>query len=76
MISESNANSVSGSPANVDSLTTSPLLGKNMREIERWAIEQTLVLSGGNREETAKILGISERNLYRKLNEYNLRDVH
>ena len=76
MIPEPNANTSTSTTANVDSLTTSPLLGKNMREIERWAIEQTLVLSGGNREETAKILGISERNLYRKLNEYNLRDVH
>ena len=51
----------------------SVLVGKSLKEIERWAIEQTLKLSGGNREETSKILGISERNLYRKLNEYGLR---
>jgi two-component system response regulator HydG len=50
----------------------STLVGKSLREIERWAIEQTLRLVGGNREETANILGISQRNLYRKLNEYNL----
>jgi two-component system response regulator HydG len=48
------------------------LVGQSLRDIERWAIEQTLRLVGGNREETAKILGISQRNLYRKLNEYNL----
>ncbi len=48
------------------------LVGKSLQEIERWAIEQTLKLVGGNREETANILGISQRNLYRKLNEYNL----
>ena len=50
----------------------SDLVGKSLRDIERWAIEQTLRLVGGNREETAAILGISQRNLYRKLNEYNL----
>jgi two-component system response regulator HydG len=49
------------------------LIGKPLRDIERWAIEQTLKLTNGNREETASILGISERNLYRKLNEYQLR---
>ena len=45
-----------------------------MDEIERWAIEQTLQLSGGNREETARVLGIGARTLYRKLKEYELRD--
>ena len=53
---------------------TQDLLGKSMRDIERWAIENTLKLTNFKREETAKILGISERNLYRKLNEYKLRD--
>lgn len=56
--------------ANVDD--ANPLVGKSLKEIERWAIEQTLRLVGGNREETANILGISQRNLYRKLNEYDL----
>jgi len=49
------------------------LVGKSLKEIERWAIEHTLTLANHNREETARILGISERNLYRKLNEYELR---
>ena len=49
------------------------LIGKSLKEIEKWAIENSLKLTGGNREETANILGISERNLYRKLNEYDLR---
>jgi two-component system response regulator HydG len=53
---------------------TQELLGRSMRDIERWAIEHTLRLAGGNREETARILGISERNLYRKLKEYQLRE--
>ncbi len=50
------------------------LVGKSLKDIERWVIEHTLTLANHNREETARILGISERNLYRKLNEYGLRD--
>ena len=52
---------------------SSTLVGKSLKEIERWAIEHTLTLANHNREETARILGISERNLYRKLNDYGLR---
>ena len=51
----------------------SSLVGMSLREIERWAIEQTLKITNGNREETSQILGISERNLYRKLKEYELK---
>ena len=47
------------------------LIGQPMSTIERWAIEQTLQLTGGNREEAAKILEIGARTLYRKLKEYN-----
>ncbi len=50
----------------------SSLIGKTMDEIERWAYEQTLLLTGGNREETARILGVSERTLYRKIGLYKL----
>lgn len=50
------------------------LVGKSMEEVQQWAIEQTLQLTGGNREETARILGIGARTLYRKLKEYGLRD--
>jgi two-component system response regulator HydG len=48
------------------------LIGKSMDDIERWAIEQTLKLTNGNREETARILGIGARTLYRKLDKYEL----
>jgi two-component system response regulator HydG len=48
------------------------LVGQTMDEIERWAIEQTLKLTNGNREETARILGIGARTLYRKLDKYGL----
>jgi two-component system response regulator HydG len=41
-----------------------------MDDIERWAIEETLKLTSGNREEAARILGIGARTLYRKLEKY------
>jgi two-component system, NtrC family, response regulator HydG len=46
------------------------LIGRTMDDIERWAIEETLKLTSGNREEAAKILGIGARTLYRKLEKY------
>jgi len=46
------------------------LVGRPLGEIEKWAIENTLQLTGGNREESARILGIGARTLYRKLKEY------
>jgi two-component system, NtrC family, response regulator HydG len=46
------------------------LIGGTFDQIERWAIEETLKLTGGNREEAARILGIGARTLYRKLKEY------
>jgi two-component system response regulator HydG len=48
------------------------LVGQPLSEIERWAIEQTLRLTNGNREETARILGIGARTLYRKLDKYKV----
>jgi len=48
----------------------SALIGQSLEEIERWAYENTLNLTGGNREETARILGVSERTLYRKINQF------
>jgi len=46
------------------------LLGKPLEEIEKHFITETLKLCGGNREEAAKMLGIGERTLYRKIKEY------
>lgn len=51
---------------------TAHLIGRTMDDIEKWAIEQTLKLTDGNREETARILGIGARTLYRKLDKYQL----
>jgi two-component system response regulator HydG len=48
------------------------LAGRSMAEVERALIEANLELSEGNREKAAKILGMGERTLYRKLKEYGL----
>ncbi|MHC4752635.1 MAG: helix-turn-helix domain-containing protein [Planctomycetota bacterium] len=44
----------------------------SLNELEKQAIEETLAKTKGNREKAAKILGIGERTLYRKIKEYNL----
>lgn len=43
-----------------------------LQEVERMHIRSALESCKGHRGNAAKILGISERNLYRKLREYNL----
>jgi DNA-binding NtrC family response regulator len=49
------------------------LAGTSLEQLEKRAIRETLKLTGGNREQAAKLLGIGERTLYRKLKEYGLR---
>ncbi|HUW55085.1 MAG TPA: sigma-54 dependent transcriptional regulator [Planctomycetota bacterium] len=44
----------------------------SLSDAEEKLIKDTLELTGGNREETARILGIGERTLYRKLKLYGL----
>jgi DNA-binding NtrC family response regulator len=44
----------------------------SLNELEKQAIMDTLAKTKGNREKAAKILGIGERTLYRKIKEYNL----
>ncbi len=46
------------------------LIGKPLVEIERRFIMETLQSVGGNREEAARLLGIGERTLYRKIKEF------
>ena len=55
-----------------DNLAT-PLEGLSLDQIEKQAIRNTLRLTSGNREQAAKMLGIGERTLYRKLKEYGLK---
>lgn len=44
----------------------------SMREIESRAIRRTLDSVGGNRRKAARVLGIGERTLYRKIKEYGI----
>jgi two-component system response regulator HydG len=56
-----------GSNAQMKSASDMPL-----NKIEKQAIIDTLAKTGNNREKAAKLLGIGERTLYRKIKEYNL----
>jgi len=49
------------------------LAGVGLDRLEKEAIRQTLAMTTGNREQAAKLLGIGERTLYRKLKEYGLK---
>lgn len=49
------------------------LAGMTMADVEKVHIMNTLHMFGGNREKTAKALGIGARTLYRKLRDYGLR---
>jgi len=49
------------------------LAGLSLDQIEKQAIRNTLRMTGGNREQAAKLLNIGERTLYRKLKEYGLK---
>jgi two-component system response regulator HydG len=48
------------------------LAGRSLSDVERDLIRENLKLAGGNREKTAKLLGIGERTLYRKIKEFGL----
>jgi two-component system response regulator HydG len=46
------------------------LIGRPLEEVERYYTEKALELTGGNREAAAEMLKISERTLYRKIQEW------
>ena len=48
------------------------LTGRRLDEIERLLVKKTIEDVGGNRERAAKLLGISTRTLYRKINEFGI----
>jgi two-component system response regulator HydG len=50
------------------------LVGRPLAEVERYCIEEALKLTGGNREEAARMLGIGERTLYRKIQDWKHQD--
>ena len=63
---ESDATSDGSSPS------LGSLVGRPLIDVEKQFIADTLNLTGGNREEAAKFLGIGQRTLYRKIKEYQL----
>lgn len=54
------------------SVTKADLGGVSLDQLEKQAIMDTLKNVEGNREKAAKILGIGERTLYRKIKEYDI----
>ena len=62
------SNATAGAP----SLRQDPLSLPTLQQLEREHVERVLRASDGHRGNAARILGISERNLYRKLREYGL----
>ncbi|MCH7557678.1 MAG: sigma-54-dependent Fis family transcriptional regulator [Planctomycetes bacterium] len=58
-------------PGSPDRIGTG-LAGMPLDELEKQAITDTLAKTKGNREKAAKILGIGERTLYRKIKEYKI----
>jgi two-component system response regulator HydG len=52
--------------------SNSQLVGHRLDDIEKHYIQETLKLTEGNREEAARLLGIGERTLYRKIKEYEI----
>lgn len=59
-----------GSPQNAEGMNN--LVGISIEQAEKELIRNTLKMVAGNREQAAKILGIGERTLYRKIKEYEL----
>ncbi|MBM4030031.1 MAG: hypothetical protein FJ280_32220 [Planctomycetes bacterium] len=56
--------------------TVDPVIPKdslNLRAVEKRIVEEALTVCGGNREKAARLLGIGERTLYRKVREYELK---
>ena len=66
---------VSTGPVTAAQTTAITLAGINLAELEKKAIAETLASVSGNREQAARILGIGERTLYRKIQDYGLAEV-
>jgi DNA-binding NtrC family response regulator len=62
--------SSASTPSEVTDLGLRP--GVSVKDVERELIERTLGAVGGNRKKAAKMLGMGERTLYRRMKEYNL----
>ncbi|MCS7034320.1 MAG: sigma-54 dependent transcriptional regulator [Phycisphaerae bacterium] len=55
-----------------DAASARGLAGVPLDQLEKQAIAQTLEMCNGNREQAARMLGMGERTLYRKIKEYGL----
>jgi DNA-binding NtrC family response regulator len=51
------------------------LAGLTMAEIERRAIIETINACGGNRAQSARKLGVSEKTIYNKIKQFKLRGI-
>jgi two-component system response regulator HydG len=61
-----------GAGAGADATNLGQLVGISIEQAELELIRNTLKMTEGNREKAAKVLGIGERTLYRKIKEYGL----
>ncbi|HMO25828.1 MAG TPA: sigma-54 dependent transcriptional regulator [Tepidisphaeraceae bacterium] len=59
-------------PRHADVGDINSLAGISIEQAEKVLIRNTLKMTGGNREQAAKMLGIGERTLYRKIKEYDI----
>jgi two-component system response regulator HydG len=59
----------SGVPSGPDGLA-----GRPLAEVERYYCERALELTGGKRDDAARMLGIGERTLYRMMQDWKLQD--
>lgn len=55
-----------------DTVYFEDIVGLKLKEIEKKVIGASLVKNGGNKKKTAEMLGISDKGLWNKINEYNL----
>jgi DNA-binding NtrC family response regulator len=53
-------------------LSTAAAAGTSIREAERYLLENTLGMTGGNRTRTAEMLGVSVRTIRNKIRQYGL----
>jgi two-component system response regulator HydG len=63
-----------GERGRVSAPSSESLVGRPLSEVERYYIERALDRTGGNREESAKLLGIGERTLYRVIQDWKQQD--
>lgn len=58
---------ISGTNSTTPNSDTTSLAGKTLRDIEKAAIKQTLASCNGNKAESARVLGITEKTIYNKM---------